>query len=595
MSAKRLSSRKLRALAPLVVVALVVSVFTIRLLDLQIVSAASINEEADGRRGVTQTLWSSRGTIVDANGAVLASSVDRFDITIAPVNMKDFRRLDPETDKYEDVTIDGALGEIAAITGQDAGQMRADIDAILAADPAANFAYIATLVPLEQYQAIRDLRIPWVYPQPHPMRTYPAGSVGGSIVGFTGSDGTALAGLELKYDECLAGVNGEEMYERSADGVAIPGSVVTVTKPTQGGTLHLTIDADLQYRMQQIIAEQTIAMQAKYGTITVLEVETGNIVAAAEYPTVDPNAPGASPVADRGSRIFTWPFEPGSTIKPLTAAMLYDQGVLSPTEEILVKDEWTENGADFHDDSPHDPVMMNMNGVLTDSSNVGIALFGQRLSSEVRREYLLKFGFNERTAVEFPGEEPGIVYPAADWDSQTVYASMFGHGFTTTAAQVASSYQALANGGVRLPLRLATGCEHEDGSWTHRPGGEPVTVVSPEAAALATEGMEAMAQQGWLRDRTAVPGYRIATKTGTAQIVDPETGAYELGSYYVSLGGFAPVDDPKYVVLVTMANPVKMSSSGATADAWQQAMAFVLSSKQVAPSPQPWPEITVKK
>ena len=595
MAAKRVSSRTLRAFAPLVVVALVVSVFAFRLLDLQVVSAAAINADADGRRGVTQTLWSTRGTIVDANGAVLASSVDRFDITIAPVNMKDFRRLNPETDKYDDITVDQALGQIASITGQDATQMRADIDAILAKDPQANFAYLAQLVPLEQYQAIRDLRIPWVYPQPHPKRTYPAGSVGGNVVGFTGADGTALAGLELKYDECLAGHDGEEMYERSADGVAIPGSVVTVTKPTQGGTLHLTLDGDIQYRMQQIIAEQTLAMQAKYGTITVLEVKTGNILAAAEFPTVDPNAPEKSDAADRGSRIFTWPFEPGSTIKPLTAASLYDQGVVSPDDEILVKDHWTDNGADFGDDSPHDPVVMNMNGVLTESSNVGIALFGQRLSSEVRREYLLKFGFSEKTAVDFPGEEPGIVYPADQWDPQTVYASMFGHGFTTTAIQVASAYQTLANGGVRLPLRLTSGCEHDDGSWTDRPGGDPVTVVSPEAASLAVQGMEAMAREGWLAARTAIPGYRLATKTGTAQIVDSNTGRYEINSYYVSLGGIAPVDDPQYVVLVTMANPVKITGSGATADAWQQAMSFVLASKQVAPSPQPWPDITVKK
>ena len=591
---KRVSSRTLRAVVPMLVVVLVVVTFTIRLFDLQVVSASAINAEADGRRGVTQTLWSTRGTIVDANGAVLASSVDRFDITIAPVNMKDFRRLNPETDKYDDITVDQALNDIARITGQNPAQMRSDIDAILAENPNSNFAYLSRLVSLEQYQQIRALRIPWVYPQPHPMRTYPAGSVGGSVVGFTGDDGTPLAGLELAYDTCLDGVDGEEIYERSADGVAIPGSVVTVTKPTQGGTLHLTIDADLQYRMQQIIAEQAIAMGAKSGTITVVEAKTGNMIAAAEYPTVDPNSPASAAIADRGSRTFTAPFEPGSTIKPLTAASLYDQGLIKPGEEILVDDSWDKNGAVFSDASPHDPVMMNMNGVLTESSNVGIALFGERLSSAARHDYLMKFGFGEQTAVHFPGEEPGIVYPAEEWNAQSVYSTMFGQGFTATVAQMASAYQALANKGVRMPVKLVEGCEHEDGTMTDTPEGEPVRVVSEQAAALTMEGLEAFATHGYQADQLAIPGYRIGTKTGTAQLVDPDTGAYYRDRYIVSQAGMAPMNDPQYVVLVTLTTPTKITGSSATAPAWQQAMSFVLSNYQVAPSPQPWPEITVK-
>ena len=597
MAARRRSAqreRRLRAITPLVVIALVVGAFAVRLFDLQVVSAEAINTQAEGRRGVVASLWSTRGPIVDRGGTVLATSVDRFDITVAPVNIDAYDRIDPETDKRVTITVDEAFRSIAEIIGVDAAPLKASIDAVLAEDPESNFAYLARMVTLEQYQRIRELRIPWVYPQPHPMRSYPGGAVGGSIIGFTGADGVPLAGLELQYDECLAGENGEEMYERSADGVAIPGSVVTVREPKEGATLRTTIDADLQWRMQQIAAEQNVAMGARSTMITVVEVRTGNVLAAAEYPTLDPNTPDRADAADRGSRTFTSPYEPGSIMKPLTAAMLYDSGVVDPAETILVPDRWPGDDAAFGDDQPHDPVEMNMNGVLAESSNVGIAMLGERLSPQQRYDYLLRLGFDAPTAVGFIGEEPGIVRPPEEWDPQTDYATMFGQGLTATAAQMASAYQAIGNGGEHLPLRVVTGCEYADGSTTHAPGGEAQRVVSERAADLALEGLEATAREGWLASRIAVPGYRVGMKTGTAQVVDPETGRYEVGSYITTMAGIAPIDDPQYVVLVTMANPVTITGSGSTATAWQQAMSFVLATNQAAPSPQPWPEITVQ-
>lgn len=588
------NERQLRALAPLLVLTLVLGVFGVRLLDLQLVSAAAINTEAEGRRGVVSPLWTTRGPIVDRHGTVLAASVDRFDITIAPVNIAAFERIDPKTNRTETVSIDDSFRAIAQIVGRSSVELRAEINAILADDPEANFAYVARMVTLEQYERIDALGIPWLYAQRHPMRSYPGGSVGGNLIGFTGSDGVPLAGLELDYDECLAGENGEKIYERSRDHVVIPGSVVTVRNPREGGELRTTIDADIQWRMQQIAAEQNQAMGARFTLITVVEVDTGQVVAAAEYPTVDPNSPAGVAAEDRGSRTFTAPFEPGSIMKPLTAAALYDAGVVDPGETIRVQDHWNRDGADFRDDESHDPIDMNMNGVLADSSNVGIATFGERLSAQSRYDYFMRFGFDERTAVDFIGEEPGVVWPADDWDSQTNYATMFGQGLTTTAAQMAGAYQAVGNGGVRLPLQLVSGCVDEDGSMTHRPGGEAQRVISERAAELTLEGLEATAREGWLANRVAVPGYRVGMKTGTAQVVNPETGRYESGSYYTTMAGIAPIDDPKYVVLVTMANPVTMTSSGSTATAWQQAMSFVLAANQVPPSPQPWPEITVQ-
>jgi cell division protein FtsI (penicillin-binding protein 3) len=585
--------RSSRATPVLLVIVLVIVLFAGRLLTLQVFDASAINAEADGRRGQTSTLWGTRGSITDANGAVLASSVDRFDITLAPVNMKDFKRLNPETNKYEEISVQQSLEQIADAIDKDADDLKASVDAVLAADPDAQFGYLAQGVTLEQYQPVRDLRIPWVYFERHPERTYPSGAVAGNLSGFVGSDGTPLAGLELQYDACLAGQNGEETFERSQDGVAIPGSVVTVSDPVQGGTLQLTIDTDTQWRADQIIAEQVQKTNALYGTITVVDVKSGALVAASEYPIVDPNDPGESDADDRGSRTFTAPYEPGSIMKPITASMLYDQGVLDPSEVITVPDTWDKNGAKFGDDAPHDPVKMNMNGVLTESSNVGTATFADRLSAQTRHDYLLSYGLNETTGVNFLGEEPGIVRPAEDWDAQTNYASTFGHGVTATVAQMASAYQALANGGSHIPLQLISGCTLEDGTVTDQPDTTPSQVVSPEAAELALEGMESVAREGWLADQVQVPGYRVGIKTGTSERVDAESGTYIHGSNNVSMVGVAPIDDPQYVVLVTLADPTTITTSAATAPAWQQTMSYVLSANNVAPSPQPYPEIDI--
>lgn len=584
----------MRAILPMIAVAIVVVVFIGRLVSLQVIDAAAINSEADGRRGVVQTLWGTRGSIVDTNGEVLASSVDRFDITFAPVNMSDFPVIDPETDEEITVTVSDSITQIAEITGQDPVELQTSVNAIIAADPEANFGYLAKMVTLEEYQQVRELRIPWVYFERHPERVYPNGTVGGSITGFLGSDGTALAGLELQFDQCLAGSNGQETYIRSRDGVAIPGSIVTLTEPTHGGTLQTTLDLDTDYMMRQILAQNVEEMEAKYGTITVVDAETNEILAAAEYPSVDPNDPAAVDAEYRGSLTFTAPYEPGSIMKPITAAFAYDQGVVSPSETITVPDTWPGSDANFSDDSPHDPEEMNLNGVMAQSSNVGIVLYGQRVDAATRYQYLLDFGFANQTEVGFIGEEPGILYPPDQWDSHTALSIMFGQGISTTAAQMASAFQTIANGGKSESLKLIKGCLQEDGELTDVPESTSTQVISAEAADLTLQTLEATAQDSWLADEVAIPGYRTGIKTGTAQVVNPETGLYEENSYITSMAGVAPIDDPKYVVIVTLANPVKITTSAATAGAWQQAMSYMLNANDIAPSPTPWPQITIE-
>jgi len=308
----------------------IVGMFVVRLIDIQLVRAGELTADAEQRRTLPVTTYGVRGSIVDANGVVLADSVERFDITAAPKNAKLDETWMTRDGKRVKVPTTVAIQAIADLTGADPNA----IYQALAGDRESSFAYLARTVTLEVFKKVRALQIPWVYSELHPARTYPSGAIGGNLVGFIGTDGP-LAGTELKQDECLGATNGESTYESSADGVRLPGSTVVQQEAKDGGTIHLTIDADLQWYAQQVLAEQGAALGADWATAMIVEVKTGRIVAGADWPSVDPNDLDSVGNEERGARIFASPFEPGSIMKVATFASLLDQGEISPATQVL--------------------------------------------------------------------------------------------------------------------------------------------------------------------------------------------------------------------------------------------------------------------
>ena len=584
-------------LAAVVLVALV-GVFVVRLVDIQVVRAAELNEEAEGRRSTDVTVYGARGDIVDTNGNVLADSVMRYDIAVSPKNASAGPVVreqpdpdDPDTTVRVDVPLEQSAAELGAVLGLTGEQVKGIIDAKLAENPESDFAYVAKLVDTATYERVKALDIPWVVPWEHPSRRYPNGAVAGNLLGFVGDDGDALAGLELSEDECLAGEDGELSYLHSLeDWVQIPGTEVIHKQARDGGTLHLTIDSDLQWMVQRIAEAQVQAVGADWATVTVMEAKTGRLLAVADVPTVDPNDPAGTSEANRGSRSFTAPFEPGSTFKAITAASVIDGGKADPLSQIIAPYRYLPpNGADVNDSGYHEDEPLTLTGVLIESSNTGMSQFGERLSDQERYDHMLAFGLGQRTEVGFPGEEPGDLHGGPEaWDNQTKYATMFGQGLTTTAVQIASAYQTLANGGVRMPVRLVDGCTDADGDETV-PQSDGTRVVSEAAADQTSQMLERVYLEGWLADKWAIPGYRVAAKTGTAQVPDGN-GGY-LSGYLVSVSGFAPADDPQFVVSVSIMNPVKMNSSAASAPVFQQVMSQVLKKYRTVPSGAPAPEL----
>jgi cell division protein FtsI (penicillin-binding protein 3) len=529
---------------------------------------------------------------------VLAESVMRYNIALSPqqamvgpVSRSQPDPADPSKSVEVEVPLDQVLAELGAVIGRSGEEIRAVIDASLEQDPDSDFAFVAKSVDTATYEEVKALKIPWVVPYEDPSRRYPNGAVAGNLLGFMGDDGDALAGLELSEDRCLAAENGEMRSLRSlTDWVTIPGSEQVVAEASDGGDLQLTIDADLQYFVQRVAAEQVAATQAEWATVTVMEARTGRLLAVADVPTVDPNAPTSVDSDDRGSRAFTAPFEPGSTFKSLTAASVIDAGEATPTSRVTAPYRYEPDGADITDSFGHDPERWTMTGMLIVSSNTGMSLFGERISDAERYEYLRAFGLGEPTEVGFASEASGDLNYDDGWpDSQTRYATMFGQGLSTTAVQIASAYQTIANGGVRKPVTLVDGCRMPDGTLEGTPSTDGRRVISEGAAEQTTAMLERVYEDAWLSDRWEVPGYRVAAKTGTAQVSDG-AGGY-LSGYLVSAAGFAPADDPEFVVSVSIKNPVKMNSSAAAAPVFQQVMSQVLKKYRTVPSGAPAPEL----
>ncbi|WP_245635856.1 peptidoglycan D,D-transpeptidase FtsI family protein [Herbiconiux solani] len=587
-AANRTTKRR-AALAVMAVVA-VVAVFVVRLVTIQIVQADTLNAASFDKLSASTSIYGLRGDIVDADGTVLATTVLRYGVTASPKSVTDFTRTAADG-TTSTVTPTQAAAEIAAITGQTADQ----VYGTLTADPTSNFAYVVKDIDVDAFRAIRDLGIPWLYYESNPVRTYPNGAVAGSVVGFMGEDGegkpTGSAGVEQIDNQCLVGTDGLETYERGADGVAIPGSTVTTTQAVDGGTAVLTLDSDLQWFSQQALVDRIKETGAAWGTVVVQEVKTGKLLAVADYPSVDPNNIDGTPSTDRGSIAFQAPFEPGSTFKALTAASVLDAGLANVGTQVEAPYIYTDpNGASTRDSEFHvDPLRLTFAGVMQESSNTGTAMLGELLTPEQRYNYMQAFHIGSSSEVGFPGESGGILSPWDQWDDQTNLTTTFGQGVATTAVQMASVYQALGNGGVRLPVQLVEGCRQPDGTMTQVPDATGTQVVSPSAATDTINMLETVVTGGYAKADLQIPGYRVAAKTGTAQMSDGN-GAYG-SSYVTSLAGLAPAEDPQYVVSVTIAKPVTIESALAAAPVFQKIMSQVLKEKRVLPSTEPGPDL----
>ncbi|HSK26460.1 MAG TPA: penicillin-binding protein 2, partial [Jiangellales bacterium] len=559
----RLSDPQRRLRVVLVLICFVLSLFAGRLVQLQGLDASTYAEAARNERLRTVVLPATRGDIVDAAGVPLATTSEAYDLSVDQTQVTN----------------------PAAYALQLQPVLKSDLRSIqqaLTGD--ARFAYVEKGLDPEAWRAVRQLRLPGLYAEPTSQRVYPAGAVAGNVVGFVGADGEGLAGLEMSYDGALAGQPGELTYEVGPGERRLPVVQGSRVEPTTGEGLRLTIDRDVQWFAEQALAEAVSSSGAKGGSALVMDVRTGDVLAMATSPVVDPNDPGALPDRERGNPAVEDAYEPGSVQKVLTAAAVIEEGAITADAAMEVPSSIRRGGHTIRDSVEH-PTGLTFAGVLAKSSNVGTLLAAERVDSAVLRQYLVDFGLGATPGLGFAGESPGLL--PAEWSDLNRDTIAFGQGVSASIVQMVSAYATIANGGVRVPPRLVDARIDPDGTEHEVAAGEPRRVVSQATADEVTLMMEGVMGEDGTGQRVAerVPGFRLAGKTGTAQRVNPSCGCYSGGGNVVSFMGFAPADAPRIAVAVTVDRPAGGGSgSGTAGPAWADTTAFTLQHLGVEPS-----------
>lgn len=542
--------------------AVVLSLFAGRLVQIQGLDASVYAEAATSNRIMTVPLPSSRGSIVDASGVPLASTVGGVDVVVDQTLMEN-----PV----------GAAVQLHEILDMDAAKLQRKFTGD---DP---YVGIKRRVAPEVWEQIRILQIPGIYAEDSSKRHYPAGAVAGSLVGFVGGDDyRGLSGIEQGFDEVLAGQDGSYTYERDDRGQAIPLGSHARTEPVAGRGLVLTVDRDLQWFAENALSAKVKEMGAASGSAVVVDTTTGDVLAMATSPTLDPRQPGKTPKADRGNRAVEESYEPGSVHKPLTIAAALDSGAVEPDQVFTVPPELHRDGKTIGNWDDHPTYQLTLAGILARSSNTGTVLVSDEVPSEVMRDYLLRFGYGSEIGIGLPGETPGLV--PENWQSYTRDRIAFGQGVSTTILHLASAYATIANDGVKLPLRVIDAVVDADGTRHPVPANEPQRVISAQTAQQVTTMLEAVMQPDGTATHIQIPGYRIAGKTGTAEKADPECGCYPPGLRTLSFAGFAPADDPRFAVVVSIQEPSGGGGGTVAGPVFEEIMAFALDQRGVDPS-----------
>ena len=497
-----------------------------------------------------------RGAITDRNGIELAVSEPADDIAATPYLIKKplsvARRLAPLLDTTE--------GKLLSKFEQKGG-----------------FVYLVRNLPGTTSAKIKKLDIPGLQFIPSSRREYPRKWMASQVLGWVGTDGDGLGGLEYAKDAILRGSDGERRIVKDALGEPI---VLQETKRAERGQdLRLTLDAELQSKVENVLAEVGVKWRPKGATALVMDPYSNTVLALANWPRVDANDRAGAPDYAAQNRAVGFNYEPGSTFKPFTVAGALQEKVVTPTDIFHLPP--TIDVADRTIKEAHDrgTVDLSVTEILAQSSNVGTVRIGQRLGPTRFDRWVRRFGFGRKTGIELPGEEAGQVLKRAEYSGSSMGNLPIGQGESVTPLQLAAAYSAIANGGILRRPRIIS---EIDGKPTATPRGKRV-IRSTTASRLRTM-LEGVVEAGGSASEVAIPGYTLAGKTGTANKIDRKTGEYSKTRFIASFVGFAPARKPKLLVTVMVDEPQgEIYGAEVAAPAFQEIMRFALPYLGVAP------------
>jgi cell division protein FtsI (penicillin-binding protein 3) len=522
-----------RLLALFAVMAFAFGAISVRLVVLQVGQARELQDRALDQRVRTTELPAQRGQILDRNGARLALSTPASDVYADPRLV-----LDPW----------GSAIKLAPLLHVDAASLANSMSGD------GSFVYLARQVSSTVAERIGELSLPGVGQLDTSRRSYPAGSVASQVLGFVGTDGVGLTGLEFGYQDVLAGTPGERTHELGPSGQTIVGGVDVEVPPVAGSSVVTTIDRDLQFQVQQALQDAVEAQHARGGTVIVMDPRTSQVLSMASYPSFDPNAFGDSPSGTYRNRAVTDAFEPGSTNKVITAAAAIQERAIPLGLQLEVP--WTMHVGDYviHDSDPHGVMRMTLGDIVAESSNIGAVMVADRLGSAALATYLSRFGLGHATGIGFPGESNGIMLPLDRWNDTSLATMAYGQGIAATPLQMASVYATIANGGRWVQPSLVRGTIDPHGDFVTASKPQTRRVVSATTASMVTRMLSYAVEFG-TGTNAQIPGYQVAGKTGTARIPLPDGSGYVEGQYIASFIGYLPAGDPKVVVAAILDRP----------------------------------------
>lgn len=585
---------RVRLQGGLLAVLIMLSLIGGRLVWLQGFQAEAYASEAIKQRLSTVNLAAPRGSITDRRGQVLALSVDARAVYGEPRTIAKGSCPPTATTPCDPAGIARALAPVLDLPA-------ADLEAQLTLTPKATgavcdednltgckgFAYLARGLEAEQANQVRALGLPGIGTVAEPRRVAPGGQLAANVLGFTTVEGDGNAGIELQYDDVLGGVLGKRTAEVDGGGRVIPNGYTETTDPVPGRDVQLTIDRDLQWYAQEVLMRTLAETDAESGSATLMDVQTGEVLALVSVPTFDANDPAGADGALRGNRAVSDVFEPGSTGKAITAAAVLEAGALTPDSILSVPDRYRLSNKTFKDSSPHPQQDMTFTGVLVKSSNVGTIMAAEKIGGPALHEMLQRFGIGTKTGIELPGESRGILRDETEWSGTDYGTHPIGQAYSVNGVQMASVYATIANDGVRMAPTVLRSTTDREGNVVPAPARAPERVISSEVAAQLRGMLEGVTNEGGTAVTASIPGYRIAGKTGTAQrVVD---GRYD-GSYTAGFVGFAPADAPRLALSVNIQAPKNGYYGGAVAGPpFRDIMSFALRSMEVPPTGAPSP------
>jgi cell division protein FtsI (penicillin-binding protein 3) len=502
-----------------------------RAFDLQVVRKQFYQSQGDARFLREMTIPVSRGTIFDRNGEPLAVSTPVTSIWANPSEVLDS---------------DERIPQLARALGVNADELKSR----LAQRSDREFVYLRRQMAPEAAQAILDLDIPGINGQREFKRFYPSGEVTAHVLGFTNIDDHGQEGLELAYDDWLSGKPGAKRVIRDRMGHVVE-DVEQVRAPKPGRNLTLSIDRRIQFLAYSELKNTLEKFKADSGSMVILDVKTGEVLAMANLPTYNPNDVNASTADERRNRAITDVLEPGSTIKPILMAAALSSGKFTPTSPIIdtTGGHWFFQGHDIHD--THNYGLLTPTGVITKSSNVGAAHIAMALDTSLMYDTYRAFGLGNSTESGFPGEASGHLRIGRDWRPLEKAIMGYGYGVNVTVLQLANAYATIADGGVMHSPTFIKGDDN--------PAKQ---VITPEVAHELIQMMETVTGPGSTGSEARIANYSVAGKTGTAHKAD--AGGYAKSHYTAAFAGIVPATNPRLVGVVVIDNPQKGSYYGGT-------------------------------